>query len=129
MKKPITESTTVKIGGKIASSFRAYQDGLEVILIVQCMGSYIPVVFSGRKAHQAAKIQRGTWIETKGELVENPGAIIEKGWKIPFSLAGKSLRIGTGKADVTDPLENTSELPKSAIFKACFYSQFRKSNV
>lgn len=117
--RPIVEAVKVKIGGIAVAKYKAYLDELEVILVVRSADSFYPIVLTGRRAHQALKIKKGQWVETTGGVKEHP-VVSVTGYKIPFSVSAQSLKIGSGRQDVSDPFADISELSKGRIFQRCY---------
>ena len=118
MSRPITEQPLLKLGGTIVSKYQAYDDILEVILIIRSSNHFYAVVTTGRQAHRALRLDPNRLVEITGPIIDYilPEAV---GYKIVYAVACQKLRIGDELTPSPDPFPDDRELSKLSIFKKC----------
>lgn len=114
----IKEQSLLKLGGIIVSKYHAYDNVLEVILIVRSRDRFYAVVANGRQAHRAFRLETGHLVEIEGPIIDYilPESV---GYKIVYAVACQRLRFGDELGPPPDPFPDDQELSKLTIFKKC----------
>ena len=118
MTTTIKEQSLLKLGGIIVSKYHAYDDVLEVILIVRSRDQFYAVVANGRQAHRAYYLAIGQPVEIEGPIMDYilPDSV---GYKIVYAIACQKLRFGNELTPSPELFSDDKELSKLSIFKKC----------
>ena len=118
--RPITERSTIKIGGTVINSYKRFQDGLEVITVVRSGDSFYGVVTTGRRAYKAFYLPLNSAVEITGTVSEM-SVPVESGHKTALSISCTGLRVGEDlqppSKDVGDFFPDQPEMSKHEIFR------------
>lgn len=118
MKRAIRDEAVIRLGGHIVSMYHAYQDEVEVILIVKAGGMFFAVQANGRQAHRSLKLSPGQMVEVEGPIVSSEFPA-DSGWKPILTIWCQRLRIGEKGGALEDPFSGQSVLSKFHLFRKC----------